>query len=147
MFGDSDKPVDRLKILTGNFWKQTLADGIPVKGFVRITFVFSKIKPKIFGVGEELFFFYRQERSNDAVFPARQDALKPFDRRPAQNSHQERFRLVVCVVCGENHLGADFRIGRNFVQSLVAFDSGVFFDGSVRFQEISVEMSDKEWNF
>lgn len=98
----------------------------------------------MFCVGEKLFFFYGKERSNDAVFSARLDALEPFEISSAQNPHQERFRLVVCVVCGENVLRSDFWKGCDFVQGLVACDSGVLFNRTMRFEKISVKMSDKK---
>ncbi len=55
-FGDSGKPVDFPGISLGDCREQTLADGIPGEGFVRVAFVFPKIQPKVLGVGKELFF-------------------------------------------------------------------------------------------
>lgn len=145
-FGDSGEPVDRQKIFSGDFGEDTLADGISGKGFVCVAFVFPKIQMESFCVGEELFFFYGKERSNDSIFAAGLYALESFDSRSAQNPHQERFRLVVCVMGGEDELGLNFWKECDFVQGLVAGDSGVLFDRTVRFQEISVKMPDEKRN-
>ena len=145
-FGDSGKPVDSQRIFCGDCREQTLADGIPGKGFVRVTFVFSKIQPKSLCVGEKLFLLDGKERSDDAVFSTGLYALKPLDVRSAQNPHQDGFRLVVCMVRGEDLFGANVRSPGDFVQGPVARDSSVFFEGTARFQEFSVKMSEKEGN-